>query len=137
MNFRQRIAWLCLVFYLGSSFAIVYYFLDIADQFAVFSVEHSKLHESSNEKIPVWQFWHHIGDIPFSILVLLLAIPYFQVFAALFYCTLPTTNKHVNKCLVPVLGWIFLFQKVYSVFKDTESGNFESRNVRSHIVSVS
>lgn len=137
MNFRQRMAWLCLAFYLGSSCAIVYYFLDIADQFNLFSVEHSKLHSSSDEKIPMWQFWHHIGDIPFLVLILLLAIPYFQVFAALFYCTLPSADRNVNKCLIPILGWIFLFQKALSIFKDAENGNLNSRNNDREALSVS
>lgn len=137
MNFRQRMAWLCLAFYLASSVAVVYYFLDIADQYAVFSLEHSKLHDSSDSDVPFWQFWQHIGDIPFPVLVLLLAIPYFQIFAALFYCTLPTVNKNVNKCLIPVIGCIYLFQKVFSVFRSHEDTELDSRLGHHHIVSVS
>lgn len=130
-------AWLCLAFYLASSVAVVYYFLDIADQYALFSLEHSKLHHSTDSNVPSWQFWQHIGDIPFSILVILLAVPYFQIFATLFYCTLPTANKNVNKCLIPVIGWIYLFQKVFSVFKSHESIKLDSRPDSHHIVSVS
>lgn len=137
MNFRQRMAWLCLAFYLASSVAVVYYFLDIADQYALFSLEHSKLHDSSDSDVPFWQFWHHIGDIPFPVLVILLAVPYFQIFAALFYCTLPTANKNVNKCLIPVIGCIYLFQKFFSVFRNHEDTKIDSRHDHHHIVSVS
>ncbi|KAK7013164.1 hypothetical protein SK128_025424, partial [Halocaridina rubra] len=105
----------------------------IADQYALFSLEHSKLHKSSDAEVSSWKFWYHIGDIPFSVLVLLLAIPYFQVFAALFYCTLPTTNRNVNKCLIPILGWIFLFQKAHSIFKDTDASSMESRSGSSQL----
>lgn len=130
MNFRQRMAWLCLAIYLASSFAAAYYFLDIADQFAQFSVEHSKVHLEAEINTPAWKFWHHIGDIPFHILVLILAVPYLQVFAALFYCTLPTVDKNVNKCLIPVIGWIYMFQKVFSLFRGHE--NFEMRKEKQH-----
>lgn len=136
MNFRQRIAWLCLAFYLASSFAAAYYFLDIADQFGQFSVEHSKLHQTADSSdIPAWRFWQHIGDVPFHILVLILAIPYLQVFAALFYCTLPTIDKNVNKCLIPVIGWMYMFQKVVSLFKS--HGNLDMKKDNPHTVSIS
>lgn len=137
MNFRQRMAWLCLAFYLATSFAVVYYFLDIADQYALFSLEHSKLHKSGDSDIPLWKFWHHIGDIPFPVLMILLAVPYFQVFAALFYCTLPTANKNVNKCLVPVIGWIYMFQKLLTVFKDHNAKNCDTMHENLHVVSMS
>ncbi|KAK3851573.1 hypothetical protein Pcinc_041790 [Petrolisthes cinctipes] len=59
MNFRQRIAWICLVFYLATSIAMVYYFLDIADQYAVFSLEHSKLHQGQEDT----QLHHQRQDV--------------------------------------------------------------------------
>uniref|UniRef100_A0A0P4W5L4 Lysosomal enzyme trafficking factor n=1 Tax=Scylla olivacea TaxID=85551 RepID=A0A0P4W5L4_SCYOL len=136
MNFRQRIAWLCLALYLASSFAAVYYFLDIADQFAEFSMEHSKLHQASDSSdVSMWRFWHHIGDVPFHILVLIFAIPYLQVFAALFYCTLPTIDKNVNKCLIPVIGWMYMFQKFFSLFKNHRDLDMKRDNP--HTVSIS
>lgn len=137
MNFRQRMAWLCLTFYLATSVALAYYFLDIADQYGQFSLEHSKLHDSSGSNIPYWQFWRHIGDIPFAVLIILLAIPYLQIFAALFYCTLPTANKNVNKCLIPVIGWIYLFQKAFSVIQSHEDMKLENRQDNHNLVSVS
>ena len=136
MNFRQRIAWLCLALYLVFSFAAVYYFLEIADQFAEFSVEHSKLHDATDSNnASLWRFWQHIGDVPFHILVLILAIPYLQVFAALFYCTLPTIDKNINKCLIPIIGWMYMFQKVISLFRS--HGNMDMRKDNPHTVSIS
>lgn len=129
-------AWLCLALYLASSCAAAYYFLDIADQFAEFSVEHSKVHDAADTNVPAWKFWHHIGDIPFHILMLILAIPYLQVFAALFYCTLPTVDKNVNKCLIPVIGWMYMFQKVGSLFRSHDNLDARKEN-QYHSVSIS
>ncbi|KAG0727441.1 Transmembrane protein 251 [Chionoecetes opilio] len=122
MNFRQRVAWLCLALYLASSFAAVYYFLDIADQFAQFSVEHSKLHQTAGASdVTAWEFWRHIWDVPFHLLALVVAVPYLQVFAALFYCTLPIVDQNVNKCLIPVIGWMYMFQKMISLFRSHDT----------------
>lgn len=119
MNFRQRAAWLCLMIYLGTSVALVYYVLDIADQYSVLSLEHSKLHLSG--EVQSGRFWHHIIDIPFPILIVICLIVYFQIFAALFYCTLSHATSNVNKCLIPILGWMYLFQRLQSIFKTEEN----------------
>lgn len=138
MKIRQRFAWILLALYLASTCALVYYLLDIADQFAMFSLEHSRLHEGSQDQSssPL-RFWHHIGDIPFPLLMLIVAIPYFQIFATLFYWTLPNANGNVNKCLVPILGWIYLFQKVNSTLKVTDDERYDEKSSGHHIVSLS
>ncbi|CAL4148601.1 unnamed protein product, partial [Meganyctiphanes norvegica] len=137
MKVRQRFAWIFLALYLASTCALVYYLLDIADQFAMFSLEHSRLHGVQDQSSSPLKIWHHIGDIPFPLLLLLVAIPYFQIFATLFYCTLPNANSNVNKCLVPILGWIYLFQKVNAIFRVTDDERYEEKTSGHHIVTLS
>lgn len=159
MNLRQKLAWLLVMVYLGCSFVCFYYLLDLADQFSVLSVAHSKLHqvesrddswrfsltgaralpllgpnlvkvrdphkiESFEKKSTIannsieHNFWHHIVDVPINLLVLLGMILYCQVFALLYFFTLPHIHsiKNFNVFLIPFLGWYYIVLRCKSLF---------------------
>ncbi|KAK4287709.1 hypothetical protein Pmani_039227 [Petrolisthes manimaculis] len=86
-----------------------------------------KLHHQGQEvqaMVPYWQFWRHIGDLPFHMFIVMLAVPYLHIFAALFYCTLPSVDRNAKKCLIPVIGWIYIYQKIISICK-TQDGTWD------------
>lgn len=164
MNLRQKLAWLLMATFLGSTFAFLYYLLDLADQFTLLSLEHSKLHQqniaaplaavdhSSSDLVQnrghgspfllldpnkaqsfdAQQhnrqhaqeeamlenadsiFWHHIVDVPAPVLLVFAIILYCQVFAMLYYFTLPhiSSMRDINVCIIPFLGWFYIIQRM-------------------------
>ncbi len=94
MNFRQRIAWLFVAFYLACTCAIVYYIFEISDTYNTFALEHvEQFHGGGVHKQREGQqdsgFLHHIIDVPLIVWVILMVLPYLQVFCMLLACTKP------------------------------------------------
>lgn len=93
MNFRQRFALLLVVGYLGLSFGILYYIFEISDHYNNFALEHvEKFHqeqrvvEIKSSESRTW-FWYHVTDLPLSVWLLILLLPYLQIFFMLLACT--------------------------------------------------
>lgn len=96
MKFRQRIAWLLLFLYLLLTVFAVYYLFELSDQYNTLALEHTKLfHSPSSEQNNLWisAIWNHLPDIPFFIWILILAVPYLQVFFCLYMCTKPEPKQ--------------------------------------------
>ena len=97
MNFRQRIAWLMVSFYLALTCSVMYYIFEISDKYNTFAVDHvEKYHANDSENAPrtswvtfLWSAVWHVADIPLPIWMVLLVLPYLQVFCMLLACTKP------------------------------------------------
>ena len=89
MKFRQRIAWLVLALYLGATCAIVYYIFEINDTYQSFAIEHVEQYHKDSSYFQWTSLFDHIMDIPLLIWILLLVLPYLQIFAMIFACTKP------------------------------------------------
>lgn len=98
MNFRQRIAWLIVAFYLIGTCALVYYIFEISDRFNQAALDHTeKYHKSKvidadngeSSESGLFSVFTHITDIPLAVWLLLLVFPYLQVFSMLLACTKP------------------------------------------------
>ncbi|XP_033734125.1 transmembrane protein 251-like [Pecten maximus] len=111
MKFRQRIAWLMVVFFLGGSFSVLYYLFEISEHYNQFALEHTntfhkpieieaainhkevkKAKSEDNEKGEITQSgpaWHHIIDVPVAVWFVLFLLPYLQIFFMILACTKP------------------------------------------------
>lgn len=95
MKFRQRIAWLLVLVYLGGSFAFFYYMFEINEHYNHFALDHVQKyhseaeshHKSQSNGQVVYQLWSHIIDIPLPIWLLIFLLPYLQLFLMLLACT--------------------------------------------------
>ena len=107
MNFRQRVAWLLVAVFLVGTCGMAYYIFEISDQFSVYALQHVETYHSgrsivsgegggrerSSRKDPTggvgWALsvGHHLVDIPLALWLLLLVLPYLQVFCLLLACT--------------------------------------------------
>ena len=92
MNFRQRIAWVMVAAYLLCSCGLVYYVFDINDHYNTFALEHvEQYHGAQGTSIAngwgILNFFHHLMDIPLPIWIVILVLPYLQVFCMLLACT--------------------------------------------------
>ena len=106
MKFRQRLAWLAALVYLGSSFFVLYYLFEISEHYNKFALEHvntvhkdgqsgekSKIkgqghsevegHKERSRILP----WQHIADIPLALWFVILLVPYLQIFFMILACT--------------------------------------------------
>ena len=106
MKFRQRIAWLMVVMYLGGSFAFVYYIFEINEHYNNFAVDHvQKFHHTEDkdgqsgtvtEKHSLLHsMWCHVIDLPLSFWLLLFLFPYFQIFLMLLAFTRAEPKLHI------------------------------------------
>ena len=89
MNFRQRIAWLLVAMYLALTSAIVYYIFDINDGYSAYALEHVERDHGKTSSGKFWSLFNHIMDIPLPVWILILVLPYLQVFSMLLACTKP------------------------------------------------
>ncbi|XP_069117204.1 lysosomal enzyme trafficking factor-like [Argopecten irradians] len=107
MKFRQRIAWLMVVFFLGGSFSVLYYMFEISEHYNNFALEHTiNFHKSieinhnevkkvkskdieRGEITNTGPAWHHIIDIPVAVWFVLFLLPYLQIFFMILACTKP------------------------------------------------
>ena len=124
MNFRQRIAWLFVVFFLIGTCALVYYIFEISDKFNEYALDHINTYhkvvleekqvdtdESKTEAHGMLSMFSHISDVPIGILVFLCFVPYLQVFAMLLACTKPNPQFSVAY-LWPIYTYLWCKQKV-------------------------
>ena len=104
MKFRQRVAWLVVVMYLGGTFAFVYYIFEINEHYNAFAVDHvQRFHTVKNGKTEMesgnYSFFHslwcHVIDLPLSVWMLILLLPYFQIFLMILACTRPEPKMHI------------------------------------------
>lgn len=91
MRFRQRIAWLVTVIFLGATCALAYYIFEINEHFNKFAVDHVEKYHSDSGTSP--GIWHHIIDIPVIILFIIFLLAYLQVFFMILACT-KTEPRH-------------------------------------------
>ena len=83
MKFRQRIAWLVIMVYLGGTFGFLYYIFEINEHFNRFALEHNNNyhHSDGDQKHSlVGVFWHHLTYIPLQVWIIILILPYLQIF---------------------------------------------------------
>ena len=105
MKFRQRIAWLMVVMYLGGSFAFVYYIFEINEHYNAFALDHvQRFHtvakngqsETDTEKHSILHsLWCHLMDLPLSFWLLLLLFPYLQIFLMILAFTRAEPKLHI------------------------------------------
>jgi hypothetical protein len=93
MNFRQRVAWLMVGFFLVATCALVYYIFDVSVSYNDLALEHvEKYHKDkgrgSEESLFSFAIGH-ITDIPLPVWMMFFALPYLQVFCLLIACTKP------------------------------------------------
>ena len=90
MNFRQRIAWLLTASYLALTCVVVYYIFDINDGYNAYAVEHvEKDHDGKSSGSVLWSTFSHLMDIPLPVWMVILVLPYLQIFCMLLACTKP------------------------------------------------
>ena len=103
MKFRQRVAWLVVVMYLGGTFAFVYYIFEIHDHYNSFAVDHvQRFHTVKNGENEMesgnsifHSLWCHLTDLPLSVWMLILLLPYLQFFLMILACTRPEPKMHI------------------------------------------
>lgn len=102
MQFRQRVAWLLLAFFLLASAGALYYLFEISARFSLFALEHAEQEHSridgsllrlpqtdtqtlavSNQNAGtagyIQSALSHVMDLPATMLILLLLVVYIQV----------------------------------------------------------
>ncbi|KAH3856201.1 hypothetical protein DPMN_098784 [Dreissena polymorpha] len=91
MNFRQRVAWLSVIFYLTATFAFFYYLFELNEHYNHFAVDHIEKFHSDGVHDPgsslLSRLWGHLTDVPLTVWFLVLLVPYLQVFLMLLACT--------------------------------------------------
>ena len=95
MNFRQRIAWLGVLAYLGGTFAFFYYLFEINDHYNTFALDHVQRFHTDEPQGPreshkfslFSKLWGHLTDLPLTFWLLVLLVPYLQVFMMILACT--------------------------------------------------
>lgn len=112
MNFRQRVAWLLVLMFLAGSFGLLYYVFEVNDHYNTFALEHAQKYHSpegdeQEVRHSVWDhlpryhspiehvqtheaehsFWGHVTDVPLSVWVVILLLPYLQMFFMILACT--------------------------------------------------
>ncbi|XP_078592957.1 lysosomal enzyme trafficking factor-like [Branchiostoma floridae x Branchiostoma japonicum] len=95
MNFRQRIAWLLVFTFLLASTWMAYYVFEISDSYNVLALEHI---QSTAQQDPSELTWRQtlttkLVAVPFWMWLLLLLVPYLQVFCLLIACTKPDPDR--------------------------------------------
>ncbi|XP_038073534.1 transmembrane protein 251-like [Patiria miniata] len=92
MNFRQRMGWLMVVLFLSLSALILYYMFEISETYNGLMLEHVQSYASSLKNNPGGITWrqtitNHLVSLPFWLWVVILMVPYLQVFCLLIACT--------------------------------------------------
>lgn len=104
MKFRQRVAWLMIVIYLGGTFAFVYYIFEINEHYNEFAIDHiQRFHTDKNDKGEtvtenrsfLLSLWSHFIDLPLSVWMLILLFPYFQIFLMILAFTRAEPKMHI------------------------------------------
>ncbi|XP_062899235.1 lysosomal enzyme trafficking factor isoform X1 [Mobula hypostoma] len=103
MNFRQRMGWLGVGFYLLASAAAFYYVFEINETYNQLALEH--IHRKS-EKLESETSWTQtvtarLFSLPFWLWAILFLIPYLQIFLFLYSCT-RANPKTVGYCIFPI-----------------------------------
>ena len=129
MNFRQRIAWLLVALYLALTSAIVYYIFDINDGYSAYALEHvEKDHDGKSSGGKFWSLFSHIMDIPLPVWILILVLPYLQVFSMLLACTKPDPQFSMAYL------WLFyVYFKCKKLYKSFTSNGETSKSVNSPV----
>lgn len=110
MRFRQRLAWLVIVFFLAATCALVYYIFEINEHFNKFAIDHVEKFHTNSETEDTHGLWHHIIDIPAFVFFIIFIMAYLQIFFMILACT-RTEPKHSFAYIWP----IFLSTKVKSL----------------------
>lgn len=102
MKFRQRIAWVMLFGYLGVTLVTIYYLFELADQYNILSLEHTRLyHSREKQKIDREEsLLSHLPDIPYLVWILFGVILYIQIFFVLYTCTKPHPKHYFLSCFL-------------------------------------
>lgn len=111
MNFRQRLAWGSVIFYLFLTVIFVFFVVGNSDNYTAFAVEHvEQYHKSDSLKsdklqneyqtlhswqISLWSLLYHLSDVPLVIWIVMLVLPYLQVFCMLLACTKPEPRHSI------------------------------------------
>ena len=106
MKFRQRVAWLMAVIYLGGTFAFIYYIFEINEHYNAFAIDHvqkfhtkkageTEMDTQADESSILHALWCHLMDLPLSVWILLMLCPYCQVFLMILACTRPEPKLHI------------------------------------------
>lgn len=116
MKFRQRIAWLMVVAYLGGTFSFFYYMFEINEHYNQYAVDHVQKYHSTNNasaesRTLLSSIWGHLTDIPLPVWLLVFLLPYLQVFMMILACT-RVEPKHSFAYLWP--GLVYLkYQRLF------------------------
>ena len=92
MKFRQRVAWLMVLGYLGATLAFFNYLFEINEHYNKFALDHvNKFHTTStggeSQKSVLSTIWGHVTDLPLPVWLLIFLLPYLQLFMMILACT--------------------------------------------------
>ncbi|XP_069807435.1 lysosomal enzyme trafficking factor [Dendropsophus ebraccatus] len=103
MNFRQRMGWIGVAFYLFVSAAAFYYVFEINETYNRLALEHV---QPKPQTPGVEASWTHslkarLLSLPFWLWGALFLVPYFQLFLFLYSCT-RADPRTVGYCIIPI-----------------------------------
>lgn len=129
MKFRQRVAWLMVIAYLGGTFSFCYYMFEINEHYNKYAVDHVQKYHSTNNgdsqpRSVLSSIWEHLADIPLPVWLLVFLVPYLQIFLMILACT-RVEPKHSLAYLWPGL----LYMKYQQLFKREKYSIIPSKSV--------
>lgn len=123
MKFRQRIAWITVIMYLGGTFAFFYYMFEINEHYNQFAVDHVQRYHSTvtgqqhDSQNIFSNFYGHVTDIPLPVWLLIFLLPYLQIFMMILACT-RAEPRHSLAYLWP--GIVYMkYQKLFRGHKSS------------------
>ncbi|XP_061785456.1 lysosomal enzyme trafficking factor isoform X2 [Nerophis lumbriciformis] len=97
MNFRQRLGWLGMAFYLLVSLLAVYHVFDVQR----FKLEHVRSASIGPSSLPIQSIHARLAALPMWIWVAAILLPYIQLFLFIFSCT-RTNPRAIGYCVLPI-----------------------------------
>ena len=140
MKFRQRLAWLFVLFFLCCTFACFYYIFEINDHYNRFALDHVQRFHSQNDqngretnhaKVSLFQsMWSHVTDIPLPLWMLIFLLPYMQIFLMILACTRPEP-----KLTIAYMWPGLVYLKYQQLLKREKSRDLSLQNKQSTMIS--
>ncbi len=123
MNFRQRMSWLLVLFFLALSALLSYYIFEFSDQYNDLALEHVQAYSDTVKNNPhlltfYQKITRYLVTLPFWLWLVILMIPYLQVFCLLVACTKSDPMK-ASIVMVPMC----LCLKLSSILSKSSGGS--------------
>ncbi|XP_014670216.1 PREDICTED: transmembrane protein 251-like [Priapulus caudatus] len=137
MHFRQRIAWMILLFYLAATAYILYFIFEISDSYNILALDHIEKFHQSHDATYLWplsSMWRHLADIPFPLWSIVFGAFYLQVFCTIFAYT-KADPKLVFVWMLPVSVY-WNYKRWRDAQKDNESVTLIKAGHNGHIIQL-